>query len=267
MNDKDVAQTEQMPHNVGYVPFHFINIKDIDSDNISDVIAEDIALISRGVYNIVSYMDQMLAEASHRVLFFPYNPDAPDSATDITTTFKDGYAEVAVIPYDGKAGQPFFAGVDLQNIDSYITVIDRYAQEIFRKIGMRPDDKDSGVPQSGRARSFDFKKTEAILQSIVEALEETEYFIFETTAAWENKTISVDINYNKTFEMEDIYDRFNLLKELFNSYSNTLKSMAHKEAAKIAFPDIEEAELNAIHAEMVQKPVSNNIVETAEVAI
>ncbi|MCF1577746.1 hypothetical protein, partial [Escherichia coli] len=64
---------EPRAHGVGYVPFHFVNWRDIEDDQISDSPMEDIAILSQQIYNVLSLLDEQLHTGTFSTLFFPVN--------------------------------------------------------------------------------------------------------------------------------------------------------------------------------------------------
>ena len=66
--------------------------------------------------------------------------------------------------------------------------------ELLKKIGMETDEAKDFV-KSGKARKLDFEKVKTLLSSGAQSLENTEKWIFETTARWLGQESKAEINY------------------------------------------------------------------------
>lgn len=230
-----VIAKEEKPHPVGYVPFHFVNGRDIEDDYISDSPFEDVAILNRLDYSILSYLEEMLASGTFKTLFFPYmnKDEIPDEIK------KKGLADSPLVGFNGQMSQkPYFDGAGLQEITPYKEARQMIALEIFRKVGMDVD-RDKRYVQSGTAMGKEFEKTEALLISEANALSEAEEFIFRTAAKWDGLTLSesdVEIEYSKKFQGDDINDRLVKLYQLYNTGEPSVRQKSLEGIIEITLP-------------------------------
>lgn len=248
-----VIPYEEVRHNIGYVPFHFVNTRDIDDDYITDSPMEDVAIISRQIYRCISLLDEMLHNGTFKTLFYPTM-----TADDIPDSIKmNGIYDIPLATFNGETSQPpFFAGADLGNIAPYKEAINVYILEIFRKIGM-DQDRDKTYVQSGAAMAKEFQKTEALLRSASEAAEAAEKFIIKTAARWENIILTdedVKIEYTKKYQQDDIDIKLKRLYDMFALSYKNIQDEALKEIVKINLPESDADDIVA-NAEKIE-PVS-----------
>lgn len=197
----DVTLLGEAAHTLGEIPFIFCNWRDIDDDFICETPFEDVSLLSRSIFNIYSWVDEQLAQGTFKTLFVPIEK-TDDVPPDIK---KSGFGHLSVFPFRGGLGQsPFFGGVDINNIQFYLDVIEKHSANILSKFGLNPD-SDKDYVQSGRAKSVEFQKCEALLMSGSESMEQIEKAIFRFAGLWEGmKDVETKIIYTKEFMTDDI---------------------------------------------------------------
>lgn len=227
----DVIPGEPRAHSVGYVPFHFVNWRDIEDDQVSDSPMEDIAILSQQIYNVLSLLDEQLHTGTFSTLFFPVNKigDIPEQYT------KAGIYDIPLV--EAPAGMPEYKKPGLDTIEPFMSAVKFYIYEIFRKIGMDVD-RDKSYVQSGAAMGKEFEKTEALLRYGAEAMSEAEEFIFRTMARWlkKNADDSIEIEYKKNFQSDDLDLRLKRLYDVFNLGLRPLKELALKEIIQAVLP-------------------------------
>lgn len=230
-----VIPQEPVPHNIREVPFHFVNFRDIEDDFISDSPMEDIAILSKAVYNVMSYLEEMLASGTFKSLFFPVmsKDDLPEEVT------KKGLSDSPIVAFNANAGKgPYFDGAKLEEISSFKEALNIYILEIFRKIGMDVD-RDKTYVQSGSAMGKEFQKTEALLKAGSQALEECEKFIFRIAGKWMGENYSDDqikIEYTREFQQSDVAAEFMRLKAVYDMALPDLSRIALEKIVKMLFP-------------------------------
>lgn len=240
LKDKDTVEAgAKMPHTLGKVPFVFQSWRDMNDDKIADSPFEDIALIDRQIYNLLSYLDEMLAAGTFKVLFYPGT--APDSIK------KEGLGNLTLIEFDPAAtNKPYFDGARLEDIGPFLEALQIYRKAQLEKLGLDKDQEKAGV-QSGVAKKLEYRKAQALLNFGAKSLEDTERQIFKFAALWENiqqldpKSIAID--YCKSFDGDDIDMEIKRLLSIFETvpYDGLRKSVA-KQIAKATFPDSTELE-------------------------
>lgn len=231
----------QRPHSVGYVPFHFVNARDVEDDHISDSPFEDVALLSRLDYSIMSYFEEMLASGTFKTLFFPYmnKDELPEEIK------KKGLSDSPLVGFNGQMSQkPFFDGAKLEEITPYKEARAMLVLEAYRKIGMDID-RDKSYVQSGAAIGKEFKKTEALLISMSTALEAMEEFIIETAARWEGSTVEAEVEYSKDYESDDVNDRLVKLYNLYRLGEPSVRQEALQGIIELTLPDSDAAKMAA----------------------
>jgi hypothetical protein len=209
------------PHPIGYVPFKFVAWRDDNDDFISESVCEDIAMVCKLIYNNMSYMDEMLASGTFKMLTYPSKdgniPPAMESG---------GVGALSVIPYDISAPQPpGFIGAELSGIDPFIKAIEFYMAEILKKVGLATDETKEFV-KSGAAKKIDFQKMRSLLEGGALMMGKIEEWIFRTAARWERKdspNISIKSEYTSSFSDEDLQTEVTMLMQLLVQPIKTLK--------------------------------------------
>jgi hypothetical protein len=236
-------------HGLGEVPFVFVNWRDIDGDYIEESIFEDIAMFDRQIYNILSYLDEMLAAGTFKNLFFPIfaKTDLPDEIMN------GGIGSLSVVPYPGESSNPpHFAGAELTEIESFLKAYDLYLREIYAKLGMN-EDREKQYVQSGKAKDKEFEKLESILRNGAKNMQNAEKRFFELAAKWEGKPgAKVDITYNQTFITEDLDLLLTRLYQVFGMPYQTAKSEAAKEIIKKVLTETDMRTMKKIDKEIEQ---------------
>lgn len=239
--------TDEIPHIIGYVPFHFVNWVDVDDDIISDSSFEDVAIINKTIYNWLTLMDEQIHLGTFKTLFYPSL--SPDDVPE--TILKKGIYSIPTATFNGNSSQaPFYGGSGLSDADFFIKLVDTLILAIFRTIGM-DQDRDKTTQQSGVARERELTKVQSLLVSGKQAAEETEAFIIKTAARWENQTFDDDkikIEYDNKFLDDNIDDKLRRLYEMFSLPYKNFQDKALEKIAEINLPeeDAEDMVLNAI---------------------
>lgn len=245
--NREYSCDEPVMHGLGKVPFIFVNWKDVNDDYIADSPFEDIALLDRHIYNLLSYLDEMLASGTFKTLFFPLSPGegVPEDLK------KNGIGNLTVTPYDGSlSNKPFFDGPNLTEINPFIQAMQIYEKQILSKVGLDKDTEKS-FAQSGIAKSLEYKKAESLLKLGAIQMENTEKEIFRLCALWEGKQFTGDITYSKTFSSDDIDAASKRLLAMFSEMPyQTVKNASAKELVNKLLPDLTEPEKQQIIAEI-----------------
>lgn len=241
-----VIPGEEIAHPVGYVPARFVSMKDDDNDFVTDSFFEDIAILSRGLYNKVSLLDEMIESGTFKMLAYPSADGKIPAELE-----KGGIGPLSVIPYDGSLShEPNFIGARLEDVSSFLAAINFYLMEILKKFGMDTDEAKQLV-QSGKAKKLNFEKVKALLVSACRSLESTEKWIFETAGKWEGKTVSAEITYSKEFLGDDLDEKLSRYATLLTLPYQQLKKTTHRLMAAAAIgDDIDQDEWEAIADEI-----------------
>lgn len=233
----------EIEYPIGEIPFQFVNWRDINEDYIAETPFEDIALFDKQIYNVHSYLDEMLAAGSFKSLFFPImsKGDVPE------TIIKNGIGSLSVVTYNGNASkEPSYKGADLGEIDPFLKAMQFYLKEEYQKIGMN-EDRDKTFVQSGTAKALEFEKTETILRLGAEQLESTERKIYEFAAKWEGKdNLKIEVKYPVKFNQEDLDIQLNRLYQAHTLEFNSIQEKAVEEIVKKVFYNLEPKDLEKL---------------------
>lgn len=231
---------EQVPHNLGEVPFIFVNWSNRTGEKYEDTIFEDIALFDQSIYNYMSLMDEMLAGGTFKFLFYPGKvPEDMESQS---------FSNLAIISWDTQsANKPFFDGPNLTDITPFLSAIEFLLVGILRKLGLNTDAEKNYV-QSGSAKFFDFKKTRALLSGGAESMEETEREIFRLSGLWLGIDDSdVKIEYQRDFMGEEAQVEFEKLMQVIALQHGKMSEYAMKRVAELTFDKLGEKEMKEIN--------------------
>ncbi len=258
---KAVVKTEEITHNIGEVPFVFMNWKDIDQEEeLGETPFEDIALNGRMIYNYMSLMDEMIHSGTFKAFFYPLSGGAelPKELHDPNHPTKGGIGNLSIIPFDGTLTQkPFFDGPSLSEMAPFLSSIDMYRKEILSKVGLDKD-VEKNYAQSGIAKSLEYRKTHAILTIAAETLEDAEEHILKLFCLWMGIDSSeVDVEYPKEFDPNDTKERVEELLSVIQTLEfPSVKLAAAKEIVEILFSRMDSENLKMLLMAMDQEKPS-----------
>lgn len=242
---------EAKDHPCGRVPVILVSWKDLDGDGISDLPFEDIAIMDKAIYNLISFMEEGLASSSFKILFYP----AQNVKTDIpNAVIKGGLHRLAVVPYNGTVGKPVFSGPAMDGVDPFLKVIEFYVKEIKAKLGLG-DDENRSAPQSGEAKRREFKKTIALLKNAARVMENFETRMFEIALSWYGKKVdkipagkkpkkgepTINVVYNKNFDPADIKESLEELDFVASIPVPIVQKEAWKKIIRLVFADADDS--------------------------
>lgn len=267
MQEDSTTPGESAPveHGLGEVPFIFLSWKDTDpSTMLAETPFEDIAIHSRSIYNYMSLMDEMLSSGTFRTLFYPVvgSQDVPKSLEE------KGIGSLMAIPFDGSASQkPFYDGAGLEDVASFLSVIDLYSKQILSKVGLDKDNE-KNFAQSGVAKSLEYRKAHALLSIGAESMQRAEIEIVRLTALWESTQIDPDaikISYPDNFDPDAVARRAAEMQALFTAMPYPkVRALAAGEIVNASFPNLPQAEKAAIMTEIqdYKEPDANMALNT-----
>ncbi len=200
---------DEVNHGLGRVPVRLDSWRDDNSDFVGETIFEDIAMISKLIYNSMSYMDEMLASGTFKMLSYPTKDGAlPEQIT------AGGLGPLSAIPYDmASTNKPEFIGATLGDIDSFVKAMQFYMTEILKKVGLSTDETKEFV-KSGVAKKIDFQKMRALLVSGAQAMGRAEEWMFETASLWIKRKDKVSSKYTSDYSSEELYSEVQMLNEM-----------------------------------------------------
>ncbi|MCP4648802.1 MAG: hypothetical protein GY853_01800 [PVC group bacterium] len=214
----EVLPGEERYHNLGFVPFRFVSWRDDNSDFIAETVCEDIAMVSKLIYNNMSYMDEMLASGTFKMLAYPTKDGStPDELS------QGGVGPLSILPYDLISHtEPSFIGAELSGIDPFVKAINFYMTEILKKVGLSTDEMKEFV-KSGTAKRIDMEKMRALLTSGAMMMSKLEEWMMFTAAKWEGKSVDGRVDYTSSFSDEDLETEVTLLTGLLVHPVKSLK--------------------------------------------
>ena len=223
--DRNITVGAVTYHNLGFVPFRFVNWKDDDPQVINESVFEDPALISKSIFNDMSLLDEMIGSGSFKVLMYP------STDGDVPSSLKlGGIGSLSIIPYKGEYKPPQFDGARLEDVEPYIKLIEFKISEILKCVGMDTDETKDYV-KSGLSKKIDFKKTQALLKAGALSLGELEEWIFRTLRSWEINTINEEapeVHYITHYDDEDTATKVALFYQLLLLPFEKLRTTATK---------------------------------------
>ncbi|WP_004472153.1 hypothetical protein [Leptospira santarosai] len=244
--DGKVIANDPVQHSLGRVPLIFVSWSDNESGPINQTVFEDIAIIDRKIYNLLSVEDEVIYSGAFKIFIYP--GVLPEKLE------KEGIGSLSFITYDKESGSaPSFIGPGIEDLTGLGIVVERLCKKILQKVGLDKDQEKTG-PQSGIAKSLEFREAKAFLHSGATRLEKCEREIFELFALWQKSSVSKDqikISYQKKFETIDIAETVKTLLTVFDSlnYSAVKKKIA-KEIINKVFPDLSESEKSKLYSEI-----------------
>lgn len=253
-----VTPINEIVHNLGKVPFVFSTWRDLNQDHIAETPFEDIAIIDRQIYNLLSYLDENIAASSFKALFYPVDKPS-DMPTSLIT---EGTTGLSVIPFKASGPNPFFASSTMQDVGNFIDILQLYEKNILEKIGLDTDSEKNYV-QSGEAKMLEYKKMEALLRTGANSLENVENKIFEFCSLWlgvDNQSFSI---YANEFVIEDIDKQLERLQSVYLLNNESVKEPIFKEMVKKSLSYMDESELSEILKD-VKFENNNTVVSNTE---
>jgi hypothetical protein len=230
---------DEKPHNLGTVPFRFVSWRDDNNDFIAETVCEDIAMISKLIYNNMSYMDEMLASGTFKMLAYPSEDGEVPEALKI-----GGVGPLSVISYPTTSSTaPHFIGAELTGIDPFIKAINFYMTEILKKVGLSTDEMKEFV-KSGTAKKIDMQKLRALLIAGAQIMGKVEAWIYKIAALWEGKKdLGGKAEYSINLSDEDLQTEMMMFTELMvypikSLQKESLKLQVKKILANYLKPDI-----------------------------
>ncbi len=240
----EVAAGEQMFHGLGVVPGVFAGFPDLNNDSIDSSLFESVSLMSKGIYNTVSAMQEKLYDSTFSTLFFPLKSgeDLPDVIK------KSGVGSLVVVPYNGElSGKPEYSQSGTVDIEPFLATVQLLTGEILKQVGMRDaSEKGYNTNQSGVALEIEFRKTESILLNIATDLENVERSIIETVQRWERLQDKVSVSYSRDFKESDITSKLEQLYNLYTLPIESLQKSALKRIVKTVLDDASKEEMSEI---------------------
>lgn len=229
---------EEIPHGLSRLPFMFAEQNDIDDDKNWESTVEDIAMLQRRIYNLMSSIDENIYSTCHSALMVAYDKNF-DKIMDVIQGSQEG---LNVIPYPAGSVPAQYLRTDLVNISMILSVGENDRKEIYRMLGAYLNEQDF-FSQSGKAKIIDLKDTDALLSVKSMSLQDIENWVLALDADYENITLDEDEKsvYPTEFHSADLV--MNLKKNMDISslnISSTLNKYINKQIVDENYPEMPE---------------------------
>jgi hypothetical protein len=216
-------------HNLGYVPFRFNTIKDVEGDKISHSIFESIALCQKKIYNYLSLVDQAFYTGIFTYLLFEDSESSRyliDDNKDINNYAKRPFSIVDnVIVYPFGAKQPAMLRNDFADTEKIHSSIDIQQRMIYRQLSKFLDNNTS-YNQSGVSKEIDEKNQNNNITVTSKQLEDAENWILKTF--FDYMQIKFDDSFKSLypvdFNVKAIEDSINASLQMMSLYSTNEKT-------------------------------------------
>lgn len=188
----------------------------------------DIAEMNRRIYNICSQRDEILRQQTFSQF---YAQDSIDEETGSEQQVVElGIRRALIIP-PGSTITPGFITPPDGPVEQHRKEQEYLVGEIYRLAGLERRDPDSQRPQSGVAKAYDFRETNARLANAAAMCQRAEEEIFELLSRY-GLTNSYNITYQKDFNVEAFETQLdNYLKLSEAPLPAGVKRMAAKDLA------------------------------------
>ena len=232
--DQDYNLIAEGIHGLGRVPITcFYNKKSRKQKaflGISEI--QDIAFISRDVYNACSELKQILRDQTFAFLAVQGKSTDYDE-TVIGTTKGLIYPETMNVPQ--------YVSPPSSNAEVYFSYIDRQVKKMFQMAklegGSGGEESDPATQQSGVAKAWDFNQTNSALNLKANNLNDAEYKIWQQFALWEGKEFDGSIEYPQEFSIQSVNQDLDEAEKMMKLALGTEVDNAVKEAIiKKKFP-------------------------------
>jgi hypothetical protein len=205
-NEKEEL-VEKGEHNLGVVPFILLqNKKGTLGSIVGKSEINDIAKISKRLYNLCSELDDLLRSQTFAILTYPAL-DAKDlSDVELGTD--------RILTYDPSSSfAPAFISPSADATKAYETRIDTLIKEIYRLARLSFK---GGVTPSGIALAFEFEKTNQALCDKALNLQQAEIKIAKIVSRWQDSEFDGEIQYPLDFSLADIESELKLALDTIN---------------------------------------------------
>lgn len=211
-------------------------------DLIPDSEFYSIARTNTDLFNLCSWLDEMLQNQGFAVMTYPVSAgQQADEIKDIIVGTEN------VLGYDGTlSNTPGFIAPPGEMAQALQAQIDKLIQEIYR---MAILSHVTGVQESksGVAKAWDFETTNMVLSDFAQNCEQAEYRMVELVTLYTGESANYDTAYSRDFGIEDVMgalDEIQAGKDL--QIGGKFDGELHKKAAKALLSDIPDRDFDAV---------------------
>ncbi|MBP7553697.1 MAG: hypothetical protein KA885_09760, partial [Spirochaetes bacterium] len=269
-SDKNEISEEYFEHKLGEVPFLFFTQKDVDGNDVSESIYDDIALQQNNIFNYYSLIDESLYSSIFTYLLIQ-EPDL-NIITDVEDKkrLKERPFDIKenVLSYANDCAAPSLLKNDFVNIPIVLELIDKITKEIHRKVGKFLDNNNY-YAQSGRAKTIDNEQRNQNIINYSMQLQEVEnwalrtFYLYETGERMPEEYESV---YPDNFDIADMSEKLDSILKLKNIYLDKSESAVNLILSSF-FKDImrnkvTKEDINAVEKEIKESKAYNPLLES-----
>lgn len=248
---KELTEMEPVPHNLGEVPFRFVQHSDIDDDGVWESSVEEIAMAQRQIANWMSALDENIHSTCHSSISIPIG----DHAEVIRKSIEEKKDQGAKIQFHESGSPPVFLRDELINITSILEAVKAEITEIYRMAGLTMQSKENYWGQSGASKEYDYEMFNTILINKARALESLENWILLIVSKYQGDVFNKEDQtiYPDDFKVVPIVDQLkNDMQAISAAISPTFSKYAKKQFVKDAFPEMAEDD-TAIYDEIIKE--------------
>lgn len=257
---------EEGEHNLGYVPFKFCTIKDIDGDKISHSILENIAINQKKIYNYLSLIDQAYYQAIFTYVLIEDGELYHDYKESNENTEKERvpfeFNQNCLIYAEGTK-TPTTLKSDFSDTDKIHATIDMLQKMIYRQVSKFLDEN-SMYAQSGSAKEIDLMNQNNNISVFSQQLEEAENWILKTFCDYMDIVFTEDMKsvYPNSFDVKLLKDKIDESIGMMGLFADS------KEAQKIIKKDLFYTQYENVitdeQKEIIEQQLNNELVVDEE---
>lgn len=251
--DNDYSEIERGVHNVGRVPIDIVYDKPSKKYKsflgISSL--SDICFIARDIYNKCSELNEILRNQTFSFLTIQGKSQDYDEISVGTSK---------ALLYPEGMTTPAYVSPPSDNATTLMSHIDKQIGKIFQLAkldGGSASQEEQVDVQSGVSKAYDFHETNAALAKKAGHMEDGEYRMWSTFAAWEGKEFDGSIQYSRDFNVKELMSDLTEAEKLMRmTMGESFEKRLKEELIKKKFPrmPIEEVEKMVDEATTASKP-------------
>lgn len=211
-------------HKLGEIPFKFFFQKDVDGNNVSESVYDDIAFQQNNIFNYYSLIDESLYSSIFTYLLVQEADLEKITDQELRKQLREKPFEIKnnTISYGFGCNPPSLLKNDFVNIPIVLELIDKITKEIYRKVGKFLDGNNF-YAQSGTAKNIDNEQRNQNIINYSMQLQELENWmlrIFYKYETKENMPEDFESIYPNTYDTFDLNEKIDNAIKLKNIYTD-----------------------------------------------
>jgi hypothetical protein len=257
-----------VPHPIGRVPIVFFGYGDGEPCFARPGLLHAIAYMDRSIFNLCSQYDTILVKQTFSQLAVPTNAVLQDDEGDLTEDgrnfIKVGEEEVFAYPPEAK-GPPSYVAAPSHPAETLKAGIEGLLDMCFmlacldgEHTAQATKTGQSGGPTAGVTMAYVFDKLNARLTSFADGIERGANDLMHMARQWMGEQLRPEDTDRDLVKMPDSFDVKSLAQDVMESLtikslgitSPTFDKLLQKEAVRKRYPNLDEATLKKIDAEI-----------------